>query len=81
MVSIAGTTLKILQYLGVHLTNSSADTVILHFGISDLLKDNSKSKIENLGTMLEKCHTYGIKSIFISGLVYTKRIGLLYTSF
>ena len=26
--------------------------------------------------MVEKCHTYGIKNVFVSGLVYTARIGL-----
>ena len=45
-----------------------------------MLEDNSKSKIENLEinlkSMLEKCHIYGVKNLFISGLVYTTRIGL-----
>ena len=81
MVSFPGSTSKeILHYLDVHLTNSSADAVILHVGANDLLEDNSQSKIENLGKNLrskvEKCHAYGIKNVFISGLVYTTRIGL-----
>ena len=63
----------ILHYLDVHLNNSSADAVILHVGVNDLLEDNSQLKIENLGdnlrSMVEKCHTYGIKNVFISGLV------------
>ena len=45
-----------------------------------MLQDNSQSNIENKGkslrSMVEKCHTYGIKDLFISGLVYTARIGL-----
>ena len=52
----------------------------MHVGVNDLFEDNSQSKIENLGknlkSMVEKCHTYGIKSVFISGLVYKTRIGL-----
>ena len=81
MVSFPRATSKeILHYLDVHLTNSSADAVILHVAVNDLLEDNSQSKIENLGknfrSMVEKCHTYGIKNVFISGLVYTIRIGL-----
>ena len=52
---------------------------IPHVGVNDLLEDNIQS-IENLGknlrSMIEKCHTYGIKNVFISGLVYTTRIGL-----
>ena len=63
----------------VHLTNSSADAIILHVGVNYFLEDNSQSMIENLEknlrSMVEKCHTYGIKNVFISGLVYTTRIG------
>ena len=81
MVSFPGATSKeILHYLDIHLTNSSPDAVILHVGVNDLLEDNSKSKIENLEknlrSMVDKCHNYGVKNVFISGLVYTTRIGL-----
>ena len=81
MVSFPGATSnEILHYLDVHLTNSSTDAVILHVGVNDLLEDNSQLKIENLGnnlrSMVEKCHSFGIKNVFISGLVYTTRIGL-----
>ena len=66
MVSFPGATSKeILHYLDIHLTSSSADANILHVGVNDLLEDNSKSKIENLekniGSMVEKYHTYGVK--------------------
>ena len=81
MVSFPGATSKeILHYLDIHLANSFADVVILHVGVNDLLEDNIQSKIENLGknlrSIVEKCHTYRIKNVFISGLVYTTRIGL-----
>ena len=81
MVSFPGaTSKKVLHYVDVHQFNSFADTVLLHFGVNDLLEDKSQSKIENLGknlnSMVEKCHTYGIKNVFISGLVYTTRIVL-----
>ena len=81
MVSFPEATSKeILHYLDVHLTNSSPDAFILHIGVNDLLEDNSKSKIENLQknlrSMVDKCHIYGFKNVFISGLVYTTRIGL-----
>ena len=53
MVSFPEATSKeILHYLDVHLISSSADTIILHVGVNGLLKDNSKSKIENLGENL-----------------------------
>ena len=81
MVSLPGATSKeTLHYLDVHLTNSSPYAVILHVGVNDLLGDNSKSKIENLEknlrSMVDKCHTYGVKNVFILGLVYPTRIGL-----
>ena len=80
MVSFPGATSnEILHYLDVHLTNSSADAAILHVRVN-VLEDNSQLKIENLGnnlwSMVVKCHTFGIKNVFISGLVYTTRIGL-----
>ena len=72
--------MKINFTLDVHLTDCSPVAVILHVGVNDLLEDNSKSKIENLEknirSMVDKCHTYGVKNVFISGLVYTARIGL-----
>ena len=76
MVPFPGATpIEILHYLDVHLTNFSPDVVILHVRVNDLLEDNSKSKIENLEknlrSIVDKCHTYGVKNVFISGLVYT----------
>ena len=70
IMSCPGATSKeTLRYLDVFLTNSPADSVILHVGVNDLLEHNSKSKIENGGenpeSMVEKCHIYGIKNIFI----------------
>ena len=75
MVSFSGATLKdILHYLDVQLTSSSA------VGVNDLLEDNSKLKIKNLGKNLrsieEKRHTYVVKNVFISGFVCTSRIDL-----
>ena len=81
MVSFSGATLKeILHYLDVQLTSSSADAVKLHVGVNDLLEDNSKLKIKNIGknlrSIVEKRHTYVVKNVFISGFVYTPRIDL-----
>ena len=40
MITFPGaTSKKILRYLDVYLTNSSADAVILHVGVVDLLED------------------------------------------
>ena len=70
IMSCPGATSKeTLRYLDVFLTNSPADSVILHVRVNDLLEHNSKSKIENGGEnpegIVEKCHIYGIKNIFI----------------
>ena len=78
MVSFPRATSKeILHYLDVHLTNSSADAVILHVGVNDLLVDNIQSKIENLGkslrSMVERCHNYGIIYLFIYLFFISKR--------
>ena len=35
---------EILHYLDVHLANSSADAVMLHVGVNDLLEDNNNKK-------------------------------------
>ena len=36
------TSKKNLHYLDFHLTNSSADTLILHVGVNDLLEGNTE---------------------------------------
>ena len=63
LISSPGATSKeILHYVDVHLTNSSAD--------------NADNLGNNLKFIIGKCHTYGFKKVFISGLVYTARTGL-----
>ena len=78
MVSFPAATSK--EVLDIHLTNLSADTAKLHVRVIFFLEDNSHSKVENirknLKAMVEKCHTYGITNVFISGLLYTTRISL-----
>ena len=71
MVSFPGTTSEeILHYINVHLTNSSVHNVILHIGVNDLLEDNNRSKMENLGKnlkfMVGKSNIYGFKNVFIT---------------
>ena len=52
------------------------DTVVIHTGINDILKSSSNVNglLSNIKDMIEKCHNFGVKYIFISGLVYTKRL-------
>ena len=69
---------QLLHYLDVHLKNKSIDTVIIHIGINDLLTNSSRSGMDNLiyniKKSIEKCLMFSVKSVFISGLVYTTRV-------
>ena len=52
------------------------DTVVIHIGINDILKSSSNVNglLSNIKDMIKKCHNFGVKYIFIPGLVYTKRL-------
>ena len=56
------------------LKGKSIDTVIIHFGINDLLTNSSRSGMDNLiyhiKKITEKCLMLGVKSVFISGLMF-----------
>ena len=64
----------------MNLENGGSDTVIILVGINDLLNGSNESQIDsllqNIGTIIEKCQFYGIKSIFISDLVYATSVRL-----
>ena len=66
-----------LHFLDVNL-ESTTDTVILHIGINDLLKDilidNFINFMKNVERMVQKCRGFGGKPVFLSGIMYTKRI-------
>ena len=68
---------QLLRYLDVHLKDKSIDTVIIHIGINYLLTNSSRSGmdnlIDNIKKITEKCLMFGVKSVFISGLVYTTK--------
>ena len=72
-----------LHDLDVHLEDRQINAVFIHFGINDILRDSSQSSIDgimqNIKNMHSKCKKFGVKNIFISGLVYTARtnIGIL----
>ena len=52
--------------------------MILHIGINDLLNDisidNFINFMKNVEHMVQKCRGFGVKRVFLSGIVYTKRI-------
>ena len=71
---------QMLHYLDVHLEDRQINTVVIHVGINDILRDSSQSSIDgllqNIKNMSLKCTKFGVKNIFISGLVYTTRINI-----
>ena len=66
---------QLLHYLDVNL-DKYTDTVVNHIGINDILNSasNVNGLLSNIKDMIKKCRNFGVKYIFVSGLVYTKRI-------
>ena len=65
---------QLLHYLDVNL-DKYTNTVVIHIGINDIL--NSASNVNGLLSNIKdikKCPNFGVQYIFVSGLVYTKRI-------
>ena len=62
------------HYLDVNL-DKYTDTVVIHIGINGILNSAShvNGLLSNIKDMNKKCRNFGIKYIFVSGLVYTKR--------
>ena len=69
------TSAQLLHYLDVNLDNTT-DTVILHIGINDLLQDmaNNNNFMKNIEKMVQKCRSFGVKRVFLSGITITTRI-------
>ena len=66
---------QLLHYLDVNL-DKYTDAVVIHIGINGILNSasNVNGLLSNIKHMIKKCRNFGVKYIFISGLVYTKRI-------
>ena len=66
---------QLLHYLNVNL-DKYKDTVVINFGINDILNSTSNVNglLSNTKDMMKNCRNVGVKYIFVSGLVYTKRI-------
>ena len=71
---------EILHYIDVYLKEKLIDTVIIHVGVNDLLNENSQLKInqliENIKKITQECVSFGVKKIYVSGLVFTTRVDL-----
>ena len=74
--SFPGATSKqLLHYLDVNIDDST-DTVLIHIGVNDILQSvsNMDRLLLNVREMVRKCRLFGVKNMFASGLVYTRRI-------
>ena len=74
--SFPGATSKqLLHYLDVNIDDST-DTVFIHIGVNDILQSvsNMDRLLLNVREMVRKCRLFGVKNMFVSGLVYTRRI-------
>ena len=71
---------EILHYIDVHLKEKLIDTIIVHVGVNDRLNENSQLKINqligNIKKITQKCVSFGVKKIYVSGLVFTTRVDL-----
>ena len=72
---------QMLHYLDVLLEDRQINNkVVIHVGINDILRVSSQSNIDgllqNIKNMPLKSTKFGVKNIFISGLVYTTRINI-----
>ena len=71
---------QLLHYLDVHLNDKSIDAGIIEVIINDLLTKNSRSRsgmnnlTSNIKKITEKCLMFGVKNVFVSGLVCTTRV-------
>ena len=69
-----------MHYLDIHLEDRNTETVIIHVDVNNIINDNSQSNIEkyisNVEKMVQKCRNYGVKKIFISGLVFSTKVSL-----
>ena len=68
---------QLLHYMDIHLEGIQVDTVVIHIGVNDLLNYSNQSRTDSLIIcMFEKCRNYGVKNIFLSGIVFTTRVSL-----
>ena len=74
------TSRHLLHYLEIYAEDRNTETVIIHVSVNDIINGNSQSDIEkyisNVEKMVQKCLKYGVKKIFISGLVFSTKVSL-----
>ena len=75
----AGATSKDLQcYVDATLQDTTCDAVIIYVGVNDILNNQSPDQktqlMYNLRKISAKRKSYGVKHVFVSGLLYTSKI-------
>ena len=75
----AGATSKdLLCYVDVMLQDATYNATIIHVGVNDILNNQSHDQTTQLICSLRKvsakCKSYGVKHVFVSGLLYTSKI-------
>ena len=66
---------KLLHYMDIQV-----DKVVIHIGVNDLLNQSNQLRIDlrmnNIICVVEKRNNYGVKNVFLSGIVFTTRVSL-----
>ena len=68
---------ELLHYIEPTLQEETYDAAIIHVGVNDMINGNQEkidALIQNLQNLANKCVSYGVKKVFISGITFTKRI-------
>ena len=71
---------EILHQVNPTLESDNYDSVVLHFGVNDLLQkalsksDTVENQVENIRKVAAKCISHGVSEVFVSPIVRNKRI-------
>ena len=72
------TSKDLLCYVDATLQDATYDAAIIHVGVNYILNNQSHDQTTqlmcNLRKISTKCRSYGIKYVFVSGLLYTSKI-------
>ena len=73
------TSKDLLCYVDATLQDATYDArTIIHVGVNDILNNQSHNQtaqlISNLREIIAKCKSYGVKHVFVSGLLHTSKI-------
>ena len=69
---------EILHHIVPTLKTGVCERAILHVGVNDLLNNKSPSSIDilvsNLAKFVNKCNSFGVMDLFVSGIAFNKRL-------